>query len=166
MDQSIVNAVSPFVGKLHWVGQVSGGESKTTGNPWKRVDFTISYVDAQLQTRYITFSLSGVEKVDRLMQIPIGTTIRVTWRPSGNEYNGRWYPKIDAVGIFVEQVRPQAPAQGYPPQGGQYPPQQGYQQPMQGGYQQQMYHQPAQQGYGGYAPQQRPAQQEDLPEGF
>ena len=77
MDQSVVNAVSPWEGKLHWVGQVVSGQSQSTGNPWKRVDFTVSYVDAQLQNKFVTFSLSGVDKVDRLLQIPLGATINM-----------------------------------------------------------------------------------------
>lgn len=121
MSQNIVNAVSPWEGRLHWVGQVMSGQSQTTGNPWKRVDFTLSYVDAQMQVRYITFSLSGVEKVDRLLTIPLGTTIKVTWRPSGNEYQGKWFTKNEAIGIFTPQsgtqvAQPQQPPQQYGPQ--------------------------------------------------
>lgn len=146
--EQVINAVSPFEGKLHWVGQVTSGQSQSTGNPWKRVDFTIAYVDAQLQNRYVTFSLSGVDKVDRLLQIPIGSTIRVTWRPSGNEYQGKWYPKVEALGIFY-----QAQQQVQAPQYGQQfaPQQQGYAQPQ---YQQPQYQQPAQQPYQpqGYQP--------------
>lgn len=167
MDQSVVNSVSPWEGKLHWVGQVVSGQSQSTGNPWKRVDFTVSYVDAQLQNKFVTFSLSGVDKVDRLLQIPLGATIRVTWRPSGNEYQGKWYPRVDAIGVFYNQGQqpvqnPQYQAQQYPPQ------QQGYgqpQYPQQGGYAPQQGYgqqQPMQQGYpqGGYY--QQPAQ-DDLP---
>ena len=142
MEQSVLNAVSPFEGKLHWVGQPTAGQSQSTGNPWKRVDFTICYVDSQLQNRYVTFSLSGVEKVDRLLQIPLGSVIRVTWRPSGNEYQGKWYPKVEALGIFYQQAQaaPQAPQ--YP----QYPQQQA-------GYAQPQYQQPQQAPAPQYPPQ-------------
>ena len=43
-----VNIVAPWQGKLKWVGKPVEGTSNTTGNPWKRVDFVISFINGQM----------------------------------------------------------------------------------------------------------------------
>lgn len=136
----VVNAVSPFEGRLHWVGDVKEGVSQNTGNPYKMAKFTIVYTNHQMQESYITFSISGVEKVDRLLATPLSTLIRVTWVPNARAWtdaNGKttWFGTNDALGFApVEANQPQP---RYAPQGQPYqqPPMQPqapvYQQPVQ-----------------------------------
>lgn len=148
----LVNAVAPWEGQLVWVGTPNGGYSQTNGQEWKSVDFTLKYQDHQMQEQHITFSAFGVDKVDKLLATPLGTTVRVTWSPDTRESRGqdgsvKWWPKLSAFGITVPQSQPgqqpvypqqqfqqQAPQQ-YPPQGTPMPPQAlVYQQPAQRGY--------------------------------
>lgn len=164
MDQSIVNAVSPFEGRLHWVGQVASGQSQNTGNPWKRVDFTIAYTDLQMQQRFITFSLSGVEKVDRLLSTPLGTVLRVTWKPVSNEYQGKWYSRNDAVGFYAPQAQQSAQNVQQPQYGQQYAPQQAPAQPQYPPQYQQPYQPQGYQPGAGFYPPQAPVQNDDMPD--
>ena len=94
------NAVAPWEGRLFWVGTPNGGQSRN-GEEWKSVDFCLEYQDHQMQTQRIVFSIFGVEKVDRILSIPIGTDVRVSWTPDAREYNGKWLPKFSAFGIRV-----------------------------------------------------------------
>ena len=94
------NAVAPWEGRLFWVGTPNGGRNRN-GEEWKSVDFALEYQDHQMQEQRIVFSVFGVEKVDRLLNIPIGTEIRVTRTPDAREYNGKWFPKFNALGFRV-----------------------------------------------------------------
>lgn len=157
-----VNIVAPWQGRLKWVGKPAEGTSNTTGNPWKRVDFVVSFINSQMQEENICFSMSGVEKVNRLLGTPLGTEIIVTWKPSANEYQGKWYPKLDAIGFRpAQQLAPHQvpPQQQYPQQAAPY--QGGFQQAG-GQYQQPAYHPSYQPQQGGFV-QNSP---EDLPAGF
>lgn len=150
----LVNAVAPFEGELHWVGTPREGNSQTTGEPRKMVDFTVKYQNSQMQEQFITFSLSGVDRVNRLLTLPIGQKIRVNWLPEARPYTdpntgvSRWFPSMKALGFVTPQVQQQAA------QPAQQPPQQQFQQ--------QAYAQPQH----GYSQQQQPAPQpgiDDLP---
>lgn len=146
----LVNAVAPWEGALVWVGTPNGGFSQS-GQEWKSVDFTLKYQDHQMQERFITFSVFGLDKVNKLLSTPIGTVIRVTWVPETREARQqdgsvKWWPKLSALNIATPQAQPvQQPQQGYgqpaypqyPQQGTAIPPQApAYQQPQQPLFQQ------------------------------
>lgn len=128
---STINAVAPWEGLLHWIGVPTEGVSQNTGNPWKRVDFTLKYVDHQMREKFIVFSLSGPDKVNRLLATPLGTTLRVTWLPDANNYTDtsgavKWFPKYEAIGFYAVQAQPQSGTQVQQnPAAPQYPPQNG-----------------------------------------
>ena len=137
----LVNAVAPFEGELHWVGTPREGNSQTTGEPWKMVDFTIKYQNSQMQEQFITFSLSGVERVNRLLSLPPGQKMRVNWFPEARSFTDpntgvtRWFPTMKALGIVTPQTQAQQPVQQAPQQQISQPayaqPQGGYAQPPQ-----------------------------------
>ena len=156
----VVNAVAPFEGRLHWVGDVREGQSQTTGNEWKQANFVLSYVNHQMQEAFIAFSLSGVDRVNKLLSLPLGTQIKVTFIPSARSYTDnegkvKWFGSNDAISVNPVQPAQAAQPTGYPQQGGYAQPaypQQGTQLPGQA----QRQYQP-QAPVGGYAPQ-APAQ--------
>lgn len=128
----VVNAIAPWEGKLIWVGTPNGGFNQN-GEEWKSVEFAISYTDGKLQERQILFSTFGIEKVNRITNMPLGTMLRVNFQPTARQYNDKWYGKNDVFGISVIQQQvpvQQAPPQGYAPQP-QYTPQYGTQIPQQ-----------------------------------
>lgn len=132
----VVNAIAPWEGKLVWVGTPNGGFTQS-GEEWKSVDFVLSYIDGKLQERNICLNAFGVDKVNRLLSTPIGTTLRVTFQPTAREYNEKWYGKNEAFGITVLQPQVGAPTHApapvppqYTPLQPQYPPQ-GTQMPVQ-----------------------------------
>ncbi len=122
----VVNAIAPWEGKLIWVGTPNGGFNQN-GEEWKSVEFAISYTDGKLQERQILFSAFGIEKVNRITNMPLGTILRVTFQPTARQYNDKWYGKNEVFGISVVQPQAQPPVQQAP----QYPPQYGTQMPQQ-----------------------------------
>ena len=161
----VVNAVAPFEGRLHWVGDVREGQSQTTGNEWKQANFVLAYTNHQMQEAFIAFSCSGVDRVNKLLSLPLGTLIKVSFIPSARSYTDqegkvKWFGSNDAISINPVQGVAVQPA-AYPPQGGiaqpTYP-QQGTQIPGQFQRQPQYAPQPA------YQPQapvyQQPVQQQ------
>ena len=140
-----INMVAPYQGLIEEVCEPRGGVAQSTGKAWKTVQFTLKYLDHQMQEQLITFDLSGPEKVDQLMSLPIGTEIRVAWRPATRRYQDQqtgkvsYFPSFAAFAFRVippeERTRPlpdQRPAQ-QPPQQPAYSPsyaQPTYQQPV------------------------------------
>lgn len=107
---------APYKGTLEWVGTPKEGTSRN-GTQWKMVDFTLKYLDHQMQEKFIVFSLSGVERVNKILSTPIGSEIIVSWEPSGRVWeNGgetKWFPVITAIGIRTQetQTHPVQPVQ-------------------------------------------------------
>ena len=100
-----INKVTPWEGELVWVGEVHDGTS-SNGNPWKAADFALKYADADLKERYICFSLFGADKVDRLLATPIGTVLRVLWRPEAmRSKNGKWFSKLSAIKVSYANAK-------------------------------------------------------------
>jgi len=101
------NSVSPWEGELEWVADPRSGKSKK-GNDWKSVDFVLKYKDPQGNEGHILFNVFGAEKVDKILSSPIGTMVKVMWRPDAHEYNGKWFGKLDAYDVTIsEGGRPQ-----------------------------------------------------------
>ena len=137
----VVNAVAPWEGQLIWVGTPNGGFSQQTGQEWKSVEFALKYTDMRLQEKNIVFSAFGLDITNRILSIPLGSTVRVSWSPSARQgQDGRWWGKCEAFGVTAVQpqaaplqvAQPTAPApQAYAPQGYQQFPQTGTQVPPQ-----------------------------------
>ena len=105
MTQTI-NAVAPWVGELEWIGTPAGGRMQN-GNEWRSVDFTLKYEDQQMNERHITFQAFGADKVEKLLNLPLGTTLKVLWWPESSQGKSgdRWWGKNNAIAINV--VRPE-----------------------------------------------------------
>ena len=58
MDNLVCNAVAPWKGYLHWVGNIREGKTNS-GDDYAFADFTLKYTDHRMQEKYITFSTSG-----------------------------------------------------------------------------------------------------------
>ena len=121
----VLNAVSPWMGRIVWIGEPRTGKTKK-GNEWKSVDFTLKYTDVQGQEQNITFSLFGAEKVDTIQEAGIGAMVKVLWRPDSHEYKGKWYSKFDAYDVTVVGEKKEEPKQAtvLPPSAPAYTPQQ------------------------------------------
>lgn len=148
----VTNSISPFEGALVWVGTPSGGTSQTTGQPWKVVDFVIKYTNHQMQEQYMLLNASGVDRVDKLLTIPLGTILRVDFSINArkSDYNGqeRWWGSLTVFRITpvtpeAQQVPAQPQTQQPVQQGLNFPvyPQQGTAMPQQAP----VYQQPVQQ---------------------
>ena len=119
----VLNAVSPWMGRIVWVGEPRTGKSKK-GNEWKSVDFTLIYTDVQGQEQNITFSMFGSEKVEAIQKAGVGAMVKVLWRPDSHEYNGKWYSKFDAYDVTVMEEKKEEPKRAtiFPPSAPAYEP--------------------------------------------
>lgn len=150
-----VNAVAPYQGVIEWKGQPSQGVSQQTGNAWANVDFVLKYLNHNMREESIVFTLSGPDKVNELMAMPLGTLVKVSWRPTSRSWvdqqgQVKWFPQFSAFNVVPvpqdgQTAQPQYQgsmqqpgAQPYgQPQYGQYAPQQpAYQQAPTPAYQQ------------------------------
>jgi len=115
-----VNAVAPWEGTLEWIGEVREGNTKI-GNPYKSVEFAVKYRDSQMEDRVMVFSMFDVDKVNTLLSLPIGTEIKVHWRPDANwsSSTGKYYPKnnvsyFEVKGTKATSATPRITAPNYP----------------------------------------------------
>ena len=108
MDNLVVNAVAPWVGYLQWVGNIREGQGKN--GPYAFADFTLKYTNSKMEEKYITFSVSDVEKVEFLKSLETGTPLRVSWFPDSSEFSRegaaetRWYPSLRAYNIGLAKT--------------------------------------------------------------
>lgn len=104
------------IGRLHAVGEVQSGQSQS-GRDWKSVEFVIELNEKGFNDSaiYQSYRASGAN-VDKIIGYAIGDVIALTAKISASEYNGRWYPRMDAISIaLVETSAPQAPAENTRP---------------------------------------------------
>ena len=102
-----INAVSAWEGTLEWLGEPNSGKTQN-GNDWMSVDFTLKYQDSQMNDKEILFSAFGVDRVNKLMSIPKGTTLRVVWWPDCNQARNsdRRFAKNSVINISIVQPQP------------------------------------------------------------
>lgn len=102
MDNLVYNAVAPWKGYLHWLGNIREGTSKS-GNEYAFADFTLRYTDSKMQEKYITFSAGNVDIVKLLKGAGIGTPLKVQWVPDTKEdpQRDRWFPSFVAYNVSV-----------------------------------------------------------------
>lgn len=100
-----VNQMSPVKGFLHWVGEVKSGTTKS-GDEYKAVDFVIRWKDGTYD-RYGVFSLFSVDKVNRLIKLPMGTEIEVYFEMDAQEWNDRWYGRNRVIGFKTKKHEPE-----------------------------------------------------------
>lgn len=115
-----INAVAAWEGTLEWVGEPNGGKTHQ-GNDWMSVEFTLKYQDSQMNDKEILFSAFGVDRVNKLMSIPKGTTLRVVWWPECNQAKNsdRRFAKNSVINISI--VQPQSGIQHAPQPAPQQP---------------------------------------------
>jgi len=112
MDNLLYNAVAPWQGYFHWLGNIREGEGKN--GHYAFADFTLMYRDHKMQEQYITFSTGNADHVELLKGLQQGTPLRVSWAPASAYDNNRdrWYPSLKCWGVMViKQDAQQAPQQ-------------------------------------------------------
>lgn len=104
MDNLVVNAVAPWQGFLHWVGNIREGNGRN--GEYAFADFVLRYTDHKMKEKYITFSTGNIDNVEKLKQLQIGTPLRVMWYPESSEdqQRDRWYPSYQAYFISVIEL--------------------------------------------------------------
>ena len=130
-----------ITGKIVVVMPAREGVSQSSGNPWKSQEYVIE--TQEMHPKKCCFNVFGAEKIQQF-NIQLGEMLTVSIEINANEYQGRWYNKINAwqvQRVAVGQPQQQA-AQQVHPQGCQP-----YHPDMQAPYPQQ-----------GIAPQQQPQQ--------
>ena len=96
-------------GILYQRGQIASGESRNTGNAWKRCPFVL---EAGKMLR-VAFTARD-EMVDELQNYRLGQRIEVDFTVHAHEYQGKWYNDVEAVGITPAEAEPAETAQPAP----------------------------------------------------
>lgn len=135
---NITNAISFFVGRVTWLGEVKSGEG--ANGPWAMQTFVLTWQDSKFEEQHLVLSASGDERLRKIQEFAqTGQLVKVLWRPDGREYQGRWFGENRVINIGPAQAQPAAaqqpapgqPVGGYPGMGPQPQPQ-----PQPGYYQQ------------------------------
>ena len=126
------------------------GVSQSSGNPWKSQEYVIE--TQEMHPKKCCFGVFGAEKIQQF-NIQLGEMLTVSIDINANEYQGRWYNKINAW-----QVQRLATGQGQQQSG--YQPYYPNQQPAEQAPYPQLGIAPQQQAQ---QPPQNAAQQSDLP---
>ena len=79
-----------ITGKIIYSLPELSGESKTTGNRWRKKEYVLETFDSY--PKKVHFDFFG-ERVDQF-PLNIGDTIRLSFDIESREYNGRWYTSI------------------------------------------------------------------------
>ena len=120
------------------------GVSQSSGNPWKSQEYVIE--TQEMYSKKCCFNVFGAEKIQQF-NIQLGEMLTVSIEINANEYQGRWYNKINAWQVqrvavgqpqqqAAQQVHPQGCQPYHPDMQAPYPqqgivPQQQPQQPQQ-----------------------------------
>ena len=116
-----------ITGKIIVVMPAREGVSQSSGNPWKSQEYVIE--TQEMHPKKCCFNVFGAEKIQQF-NIQLGEMLTVSIEINANEYQGRWYNKINAwqvqrvaVGQPQQQAAfpPQTNAQGIPVQQPQQP---------------------------------------------
>jgi hypothetical protein len=87
-------------GKIIKVLTAEGGVSKRTGNPWKKQCYVLETIEQY--PKKIPFEVFGEERIKQLnLQLEEVVTIHI--EIDGNEWNGKWFPKIQCYNVTRQQ---------------------------------------------------------------
>ena len=133
-----------ITGKIVVVMPAREGVSQSSGNPWKSQEYVIE--TQEMHPKKCCFNVFGAEKIQQF-NIQLGEMLTVSIEINANEYQGRWYNKINAWQVqrvavgqpqqqAAQQVHPQGCQPYHPDMQAPYPqqgivPQQQPQQPQQ-----------------------------------
>lgn len=101
-----------ITGKIVVVMPAREGVSQSSGNPWKSQEYVIE--TQEMHPKKCCFNVFGAEKIQQF-NIQLGEMLTVSIEINANEYQGRWYNKINAWQV-------QRVAVGQPQQQAAFPP--------------------------------------------
>lgn len=122
-NQTVI--IMEILGTLDQKAAIISGTSQK-GTTFSKLDVVM----LTAETFPVRIALSAFNEVaNRLNEVPIGTTLKVNYRISANEYNGRWYNNVTLTHFQIlapvneTETKPQQPAQQTTQQAHQTPTQ-------------------------------------------
>ena len=97
-----------LTGKCITVLPARSGVSQKTGNSWMSQEYVLE-VPGQYPKR-IVFNVFGEDRIKQF-NIQLGYTYKVEFDIDANEYQGKWYNKINAWNVTCADIVQPAPAQ-------------------------------------------------------
>ena len=97
-----------LVGKIIAVLPARSGVSQKTGNSWMSQEYVLE-VPGQYPKRMV-FNVFGEDRIKQF-NIQLGYTYKVEFDIDANEYQGKWYNKINAWNVTCADIVQPAPAQ-------------------------------------------------------
>ena len=96
-----------LTGKIIAILPASSGVSARTGNPWMNQEYVLE-VPGQYPRRMM-FRVFGEERI-KMFNIQAGEEVTVQFDIDAQEYQGRWYNRINAFNVFRGQPAQSVPA--------------------------------------------------------
>lgn len=97
-----------ITGKIIEVLPLQSGTSARTGNPWMSQEYVLETHDQY--PKKMLFRVFGEDKIKQ-MNIQSGEELTVSFDIDANEYQGRWYNRINAWAVNRNMQQPIAPEQ-------------------------------------------------------
>lgn len=95
-----------LTGKVIQVLPISQGVAKSTGNPWRKLEFVVETLDS-VYPKKVCFELFG-EKIDQ-NPVAVGTIVTVNFDLNSREYNGHWFTQVSAYRVVPSAGNAAAP---------------------------------------------------------
>ena len=96
-----------LTGKIIAILPANSGVSSRTGNPWMSQEYVLE-VPAQYPRRMV-FRVFGEDRI-KMFNIQAGEELTVQFDIDAQEYQGRWYNRINAFNVFRGQMAQDIPA--------------------------------------------------------
>ncbi len=85
---------------------------------WSKQEFVVEYQDGNFPTE-VVLNVWGADKVAELQSLREGEMLRISFRPSSREFNGKWYTDLRAWRI--QRMDQQQPAREEAPRYAEQP---------------------------------------------
>lgn len=92
-------------GKITFAFDERSGVSQRTGQPWKIQEFLVSFNDYGSKHMLIQVSDGLNNRIEQFKSL-MGKDVRIFFDIDANEYNGRWFNKINAWGVKELETTP------------------------------------------------------------
>jgi len=103
-----------YTGRLIVIGQPQEGVSKSTGKSWKSLEIVLEDTTSQYP-RKASFKIFGIEKVDEFLQkYRANDNLKISFDIDSQEYQGRWFTKLNAWKIEQADAAPASPLTALP----------------------------------------------------
>lgn len=83
-----------IIGTIKVILPQQSGVSAKTGRTWTNQEIVITYNEESQHPNDVLLNCQN-KVIEALPQFPVGTKVKCTFDPNANEYNGKWFNKLN-----------------------------------------------------------------------